>query len=75
MKKLTEEKHGSMREERMAPYRTGTLDITRISKENNLKEPEFEQNESFKKIVYRPASVQVPTKHLLSIHQAPTKHL
>ncbi len=42
---------------------TGTMDIVRISHENNLNEPDFEQNESFKAIVYRPSTDQVPTKY------------
>ena len=50
---------------------TGTLDIIRIARENNLQEPEFEQNESFKAVVYRPGSDQAPTKYPPSTHQAP----
>lgn len=39
---------------------TGTADIMRIAKENNLPEPNFEQEEEFKIILYRPSTDQVP---------------
>lgn len=42
---------------------TGTADIMRIAKENNLRAPDFEQNEDFKTIIYRPSSKEVPIKH------------
>ncbi|MBI2258194.1 MAG: hypothetical protein HYU67_04765 [Flavobacteriia bacterium] len=41
---------------------TGTADIVRIAHENNLQEPEFEQQEDFKTIIFRPSSDQAPTK-------------
>lgn len=41
---------------------TGTADIMRIAKENNLQAPDFEQNEDFKTILYRLSSDQAPTK-------------
>ena len=41
---------------------SGTMDMLRISKENNLQEPKFEQNDAFKAIIYRPSTDQVPTK-------------
>ena len=39
---------------------TGTADIVRIAKEEGLKEPEFIQDDSFKTILYRPSTDQVP---------------
>lgn len=42
---------------------TGAADMVRISKENSLQEPVFEQKEDFKTIIYRPSADQVPTKH------------
>ena len=39
---------------------TGTADIMRIAKENDLPEPNFEQEEDFKTILYRPSTDQVP---------------
>ncbi len=45
---------------------TGTADIMRIAKENNLQAPDFEQKEDFKTILYRPSSDQVPPKYPLS---------
>ena len=53
---------------------TGTADIMRIAKENNLQAPDFEQKEDFKTILYRPSSDQVPTKYPLSTHQVPIKY-
>ncbi|MEP6262521.1 MAG: Fic family protein [Gillisia sp.] len=50
---------------------TGTADIIRIARENNLQEPDFEQKEEFKAILYRPSSEQVPTKLRPSIDQVP----
>ena len=41
---------------------TGTADIMRIAKENNLQAPDFEQSDDFKSILYRPSTNQVPTK-------------
>lgn len=41
---------------------TGTADMIRIAKENNLPEPDFIQEEEFKAILFRPSSDQVPTK-------------
>jgi len=37
---------------------TGTADIVRIARENNLKEPEFEQEDTFKITIYRPTTDQ-----------------
>lgn len=48
---------------------TGTADIMRIAKENNLPEPNFEQEEDFKTILYRPSTDQVPTKYPSSTDQ------
>ena len=45
---------------------TGTADIMRIAKENNLQAPDFEQKEDFKTILYRASSKQVPPKYPLS---------
>ncbi len=53
---------------------TGTLDILNISKENNLREPEFEQNDSFKAIVYRPGADQVPSNYRRSTAEVPQKY-
>jgi ATP-dependent DNA helicase RecG len=39
---------------------TGTVDIVRIAKEEGLKEPEFIQDDSFKTILYRPSTEEVP---------------
>ncbi len=50
---------------------TGTMDIIRIARKNNLQEPEFEQNEYFKVIIYRPSTDQVPTKYRPSTDQVP----
>jgi predicted HTH transcriptional regulator len=50
---------------------TGTADIIRIARENNLQEPDFEQKDEFKAILYRPSSDQVPTKYRLSSDQVP----
>jgi ATP-dependent DNA helicase RecG len=49
---------------------TGTADIIRIARENNLPEPIFEQHEEFKTTLYRPSTDQVPTKHRPSTDQA-----
>lgn len=49
---------------------TGTADIIRIARENNLPEPNFEQNEEFKTTLYRPSTDQVPTKYRPSTAQA-----
>ena len=38
---------------------TGTTDIVRIARENGLKDPKFEQEESFKVILYRPSTEEV----------------
>lgn len=46
---------------------TGTADIMRIAKENNLPAPDFEQNDDFKTIIYRPSSDQALTKLRRSI--------
>lgn len=35
---------------------TGTADMVRIARENNLQEPVFEQNEDFKTTIYRPST-------------------
>jgi ATP-dependent DNA helicase RecG len=53
---------------------TGTADIMRIAKENNLQAPDFEQKEDFKTILYRPTTDQVPTKYPSSTHQVPIKY-
>jgi len=33
-----------------------------FTKENNLQESDFEQNDDFKTIIYRPSSHEIPTK-------------
>jgi len=48
---------------------TGTADIMRIAKENNLQAPDFEQNEDFKTTIYRPSTDQVPPKYPSSTPQ------
>lgn len=50
---------------------TGTADIIRIARENNLQEPDFEQKDEFKAILYRPSSAQVPTELRPSTDQVP----
>ena len=50
---------------------TGTSDMVRIAKENDLQEPVFEQNEDFKTILYRPSSPQPPHKHPSTSPQVP----
>lgn len=54
---------------------TGTSDILRIAKENNLQEPVFEQGDDFKTILYRSNADQVPTKYRPSTDQVPTEYL
>lgn len=49
----------------------GTADIIRIARENNLQEPDFEQKEEFKAILYRPSSDQVPSMLRPSSDQVP----
>ena len=49
---------------------TGTADIIRIARENNLPEPIFEQHEEFKTTLYRPSIVQAPSKYQPSTNQA-----
>jgi len=41
---------------------TGTEDMVRIAREVGLKEPDFVQEDTFKVIIYRPGTDQVPTK-------------
>ncbi|NBC25127.1 MAG: transcriptional regulator, partial [Bacteroidetes bacterium] len=53
---------------------TGTADMLRIAREKGLPEPDFQQNEEFKTIVYRPSTHQAPTKHPPSTHQVFDKH-
>ena len=53
---------------------TGTADMVRIAKENNLPEPNFEQQEAFKAILYRPSTDQVPTKYPSSTDQVPQEY-
>lgn len=50
---------------------TGTADIIRIARENNLQEPDFEQKDEFKAILYRPSSAQIPTELRPSTDQVP----
>jgi hypothetical protein len=38
----------------------GTADIIRITRENNLQKPNFEQKEEFKAILYRPSTAVLP---------------
>ena len=42
----------------MKGWVTGTVDIVRIARENGLKEPEFEQDDTFKGTIYRPSNNQ-----------------
>lgn len=53
---------------------TGTADIVRLAKENNLQEPVFEQNEDFKTIIYRSSNDIIPIKYPPSTRQVPTKY-
>jgi predicted HTH transcriptional regulator len=53
---------------------TGTADMVRIAKEKGLDEPDFQQDEEFRTIVYRTSTHQAPTKHPPSTHQVPTKY-
>lgn len=41
---------------------TGTADIVRIAREAGLKEPEFEQDDAFRTVLYRPMTVKEPIK-------------
>jgi predicted HTH transcriptional regulator len=52
---------------------TGTADMIRIAKEHKLQEPDFEQSDDFKTILYRPNIHQASIKHPSSTHQVPTK--
>ena len=53
---------------------TGTADMLRIALEKGLPEPDFQQNEEFRTIIYRPSTHQAPTKHPPSTHQVLDKH-
>lgn len=53
---------------------TGTADIIRVAKENGLQEPEFQQVEDFKAVIYRPSTDQVPTKHRPSTDEVPQEY-
>ena len=48
---------------------SGTLDMVRIAQESGIKEPDFEQDDSFKITLYRPSTNQVPTKYQPSTNQ------
>lgn len=50
---------------------TGTGDMVRIAGEVGLKEPDFVQEDTFKAILYRPGTDQVPTKYRPSSDQVP----
>jgi len=50
---------------------TGTADMVRISIENGLQEPDFEQDEQFKVTLYRPSTDQAPSKHRPSTEEVP----
>lgn len=53
---------------------TGTADMMRIAQANQLQAPDFEQQDDFKAILYRPSTAQVSTNYPPSTHQAPTKY-
>ena len=53
---------------------TGTLDIVRIAKEFDLKEPIFQQQEDFKTIIFRPITVEVDGVDSTSTPQVPHKY-
>lgn len=53
---------------------TGTADMVRKAQEKGLPEPDFQQDEDFRAIVYRTSTHQVPTKHPPSTHQALEKY-
>jgi len=53
---------------------TGTADIMRIAKENNLQAPDFEQSDDFKAVLYRPSTVGVQTMYPPSTPQVPPKY-
>lgn len=53
---------------------TGTADMVRIARQKNLREPEFQQDEEFRTIVFRPIAGESSTKHPPGTHQAPTKY-
>lgn len=53
---------------------TGTLDMLRIAKKFDLKEPVFQQEEDFKTIVFRPAATEVETSDPTSTPQATHKY-
>ncbi|NLB11604.1 transcriptional regulator, partial [bacterium] len=53
---------------------TGTLDIVRIAKEFDLKEPVFLQEEYFKIIIFRPTAVEVEGVNPTSTPQVPHKY-
>ena len=46
---------------------TGTADMVRIAQEKGLREPQFQQDEDFRTVVFRPGTHQVPTKHRRSL--------
>lgn len=50
---------------------TGIMDVLRISKENNLREPEFIQNDSFKAVLFRPSAIEVPSKYRRTTIEVP----
>jgi predicted HTH transcriptional regulator len=53
---------------------TGTADMIRISKENKLQTPVFEQNENFKIVICRPSTDQAPTKYQLLMSKLVKKY-
>lgn len=53
---------------------TGTADMVRRAQEKGLPEPDFQQDEDFRAIVYRTSTHQVPTKHPPSTHQVLEKY-
>jgi predicted HTH transcriptional regulator len=50
---------------------TGTKDMVRIAVEVGLREPDYVQEDTFKAILYRPSTDQVPTKLRPSTDQVP----
>jgi len=53
---------------------TGTADMVRRAQEKGLPEPDFQQDEDFRAIVYRTSTHQAPTKYPPSTHQVLEKY-
>ena len=53
---------------------TGTLDMVRIAKKFDLKEPVFQQEEYFKTIIFRPSAIEAEGVNPTSIAEVPHKY-